>query len=74
MLLFVLIYNLAEFVIAAVVIFQFVSRVITGQGNERLVGLGRRLSHYVYQILLFLTYNTDEKPFPFSDWSDHQDT
>ncbi|OAD23647.1 hypothetical protein THIOM_000515, partial [Candidatus Thiomargarita nelsonii] len=26
------------------------------------------LSIYIHQILLYLTYNSEEKPFPFSSW------
>ena len=68
MLLFVLIYSLAEIVVAAVVIFQFVSKVITGGVNERLLAFGQHLSTYIYQTMRFFTYNSDEKPFPFGPW------
>jgi hypothetical protein len=38
--------------------------------NENLKKLGETISTWSYQAFLFLTYNTDEKPFPFSDWPD----
>ena len=31
---------------------------------------GASLARYVYQCLLFVTYNTDSKPFPFGEWPD----
>ena len=40
----------------------------TGEDNEKLRGLGGALAEYVHQILSFFTYNTNEKPFPFSDF------
>jgi hypothetical protein len=42
----------------------------TGDTNERLLTLGQNLSTYVYQITLFLTFNSDEHPYPFGDWPD----
>ncbi|HLB80083.1 MAG TPA: DUF4389 domain-containing protein, partial [Dongiaceae bacterium] len=68
MLLFVVIYGVLEVVLSAVVIFQFVTTLVARGPNERLLELGRSLSDYVYAILLFLTYNSDEKPYPFAAW------
>jgi hypothetical protein len=70
MLLFAVFYGVAEIVIAAVVLFQLLSMLFTGDTNWRLLTLGQNLSTYVYQILLFLTFNSDEKPYPFGDWPD----
>jgi len=68
MLLFVIFYTVAELVIAAVVIFQFFLSLITGRANERLLFFGKSLSIYVYQVMRYLTFNGDTKPFPFEDW------
>ena len=68
MLLFVVIYGVLKAVLGAVVIFQFVATLLAGRPNDRLQELGRSLSDYVYAILLFLTYNSDEKPYPFAAW------
>jgi len=70
MLLFTVIYGVAELVIATVVMFQLLSVLFTGATNERLLALGQNLSTYVYQILLFLSFNSDERPYPFGDWPD----
>ncbi|MFQ5470255.1 MAG: DUF4389 domain-containing protein [Gammaproteobacteria bacterium] len=74
-LLFAVIYSVAEIIIGFVVLFQFVSTLFTGSRNEQLLSFGRNLSQYVYQIMLFVTYNSDEKPYPFAPWpnksSDH---
>jgi hypothetical protein len=69
-LLFTIIYGIAEIVVAAVVLFQLLSVLFNGSTNERLLNLGQNLSTYVYQILLFLTFNSDERPYPFGDWPD----
>ena len=70
MLLFILIAGVARFVIAVVVLFQFFSVLITGNTNAQLLTLGQNLSTYIYQITLFLTFNSELRPFPFSGWPD----
>jgi hypothetical protein len=68
MLLFTVFYCVARIVIATVILFQLFSVLVTGATNERLLMLGQNLSTYVYQIMLFLTFNSDDKPYPFGDW------
>jgi hypothetical protein len=68
MVLFGVIYNVAEIVLLAVVVLQFVLTLLTGKTNARLLSFGDALSTYVYQIFRFLTYNTEDKPFPFGPW------
>ena len=68
MILFGVIYTLAELVLVAVVLFQFGFVLITTTRNDRLLDFGARLSFFLYQVLLFITYAKDDKPFPFSNW------
>lgn len=68
MLLFVLIYNIAEIVVLFVVVFQFVCVLASGARNARVLELGQGLSRYVYEIFLFLTFNSERLPFPFDEW------
>lgn len=68
MLLFAVIYWVAETVLAAVAIIQFIFLLIAHGPNERLQEFGDDLSVYFYQIIQFLTFNTEEKPFPFKPW------
>ena len=65
---YALLYTLAEIVLFGVVIAQFVIKLITGSVNQRLLDLGYSTSTYVYQIFLFLTFVSEERPFPFSPW------
>lgn len=55
-------------VVAAVVVFQFGFVLVTGQPNTRLLAFGEALGIYLYQVVRFLTYNSEEKPFPFRSW------
>ena len=68
MLLFAVIYSIAELLLTAVVIFQFLISVVTGSVNERLLSFGRSLSIFIYRVFLFLTYNSEQHPFPFAAW------
>lgn len=70
MILFVVAYAIAELLVTVTVIVQFVIILITGSANELLIRFGNNLSTYVYQIIRFETFNTEERPFPFSDWPD----
>jgi len=68
MLLFAIIYSVAEVVLAIVVFFQFLCVLFSGNKNEKALLLGSQLSSFVYQVFQYLTYNSEEKPFPFADW------
>ncbi len=68
MLLYAIFYTIAEIVLAAVVIFQFLLKLFTGETNERLRKLGQSISTYAYQILIFLTFNSEYHPYPFGAW------
>lgn len=68
MLLFFLFSGIAEFVLFAVIVFQFLLKLFTGQTNERLRKLGQSLSTYVYQMFQFLSFNSEYHPYPFGAW------
>lgn len=68
MILFLIIYYVALWLVVAVAVFQFVVVLITGKHNRNLGTFGEGLSRFVYQITRFLTFETEEKPFPFKEW------
>ena len=68
MLLFIICYNIAEIVVVAVVVFQFLHLLILRERNENLLRFGAELAGYIYRVLQFLNFNADEKPFPVGDW------
>ena len=63
-------FNVAEIITFAVVVFQFLASLFTGQPNDRLAHFGRNLARYFQQITVYLTFTTEEKPFPFTPWPD----
>ncbi|MFI2810435.1 MULTISPECIES: DUF4389 domain-containing protein [Microbulbifer] len=68
MVLFVVLLEIAGFVMLAVVILQFLFSILSGGPNDNLRRLGDQIASFVYQTLQFLVYNTEEKPFPFAEW------
>jgi hypothetical protein len=69
MLIFSIIGELIRMLLWAVILLQVASSLLTGRPNQNVLDFGRSLSLYSYHILLFLTYNTETLPFPFSDWN-----
>lgn len=68
MIVFGLLSILARMVVWIVAVLQFLLVLITGADNKNLRDLGQGASKWTYQAFLFLTFNSDDKPFPFSDW------
>ena len=70
MLLFAFAYSMAEFILVGIVIVQVFFKLITGSINENLKILGKQIARYIYAVMLFLSFNTEKKPFPLSAWPD----
>ena len=66
---FAVIVGLVRILLWAIVLLQIASALLTGSPNQNILSFGSKLSAYLYHILLFLTYNTEKLPFPFSDWN-----
>lgn len=70
MLVFAIISGVTKLLVSLVAVFQFFTVLFKGQINEAVIPFGQNLSSYTYQITLFLTFNTDDMPFPFMDFPD----
>ena len=68
MLLMILIFQVTGTVILVVMLFQFVMGFMVGGPLLRLVTFGRSLAIYMQQIANYLTFASEEIPFPFADW------
>lgn len=69
MIILAFLYTLSRFVIAAVVIIQFFHVLLQGVKNESLLSFGHSLAIYSYEVVDYLTFNREEKPYPFdSSW------
>lgn len=47
-------------------IFQFLAKLFGGQSFAGLAEFGDNLANYQAQVIRFLTFSSDEKPFPFA--------
>ncbi|WP_163834503.1 DUF4389 domain-containing protein [Spartinivicinus ruber] len=61
-------YQVAELVVLFIVIIQVLFALFTGAPNQKLTQFVGGVNQFIFQILQFVTYKTDEKPFPFQDW------
>ncbi len=60
--------HLALTVLGALALVQLLLSIVTDGPNERLQHFGRSLGQYLRQITDFLSFASEETPFPFSDW------
>lgn len=68
MLLFSFFLYIASFVVCVVVVVQFLFCLIGGTDNRQLRRFANSLAQYIKDGLMFLTFNSEYKPFPFADW------
>lgn len=60
---------LAGMVGVVIVVFGFLWVLFTGEVNRELRGVGQSIASYIYENVRFLTFNTEERPFPFgAEW------
>jgi hypothetical protein len=59
---------LAGWILLAAALLQTVAVLATGKANPNLAGFNRGLVAFLAQLVGYVTWVHDEKPFPFSDW------
>lgn len=67
-LMFWIVFYVAQMVVAAVAIAQCLFLLFTGDANQQLRRFGDAVSKYIHDILRYVTFNTEERPFPFTDF------
>ena len=71
MFVFAFFYGLSRVVTAAVVAVQFFHVLFAGETNTQLKRFGHSLAIYSYQVVNYLTFNTETRPFPLdAEWPD----
>lgn len=60
--------QLAGTLLFIVAVIQFATALLAGAPNAHLLAFGRSLAQYEKQLVLFLTFASEEVPFPFSAW------
>lgn len=59
--------SIAGFVGTFVVVLGFLWVLFTGEINRQVRQVGQSIASYVYEIVRFLTFNTDDRPFPLGN-------
>jgi hypothetical protein len=68
MLLMCIAFQITAWVLVVVALVQLISQLTAGEPMPRLKTFGRSAGRYLGQIADFVSFNTEEAPFPFSDW------
>lgn len=68
MLFFCVLGNLAQLLLIVLVIVQIGFRLINGRPSHPLQEFGDSLAQFFAQIVAFLTFHSEQKPWPFIDW------
>lgn len=68
MIVYVLVWQVAQFILGAVVLVQLIYRLIYGAPSASLMNFGDSLSQFLAQIGRFGSFHSDQKPWPFADW------
>jgi len=64
-----MIFGIGVTVAGIVVVMQFLWVLFTGEPKKEFRSIGRQLGDYAREIALYMTFNTEERPFPFDrDW------
>ena len=66
--LFAFIFFLLTYVVYILTIWQAVTNLVIASPNANLVEFGGLLRAYLVQIIEYLTFRSDEAPFPFAKW------
>ena len=71
MILFALLYGVSRIVTGAVVFVQFFHVLFTGETIGQLKRFGHSLAIYSFQVVDYLTFNSETRPFPLdAEWPD----
>ena len=65
MLVMTFLYSVSRVVVGAVVVVQFFWVLFTSNTNKELQTFGKSLAMYTNEIILYLTFNSEDRPYPF---------
>lgn len=68
MVVYAAVFYVLEMIVWALAAVQFIFTLFISKPNDNLLKFSEGLTAFGYHILQYLTYNVEEKPFPFSNW------
>ena len=67
-LLFYFVFWLSEFVLIGLAVVQLCHVILAGKPQKDLRSFGGNMALFIRQLIDYMVWSSDEKPFPFSDW------
>ncbi len=74
MILFAVVLALSDLLLGAIVILQFGFVLFSRRPNDELLDFGAQLARFRYHVVRYLTYNTEDRPWPWVTWPDGHST
>jgi len=68
--LYLIIGRFISMVLFVIAITQYIYSWLTGEPNEKILHFTEDLAEYSKQLVSYVGFNTDEKPWPVGDWPD----
>ncbi len=65
---FYIVYKVSDIVVLVIVVLQGIISTFGTGPNERLTEFGGSLATYIAQIVRFLSFADEKKPYPFAEW------
>ncbi|WP_373032814.1 DUF4389 domain-containing protein [Sulfurovum sp.] len=69
-LLYLIIARFVSMVLFVIAITQYIYSWLTGEPNDKILYFTEGLAEYTKQLVSYIGFNTDEKPWPLGDWPD----
>ena len=63
---YIIILGIVRFVLWAVLLVQMVLHLVGAKPSVKAQKTGQAVADYIFRVWLYLSYSTDEKPFPFN--------
>lgn len=65
---YVVIANIVWGIVCLIVVAQFLYSWIGGTLNEKLLSFSATISQYAKELIAYISFNSDEKPWPMGEW------
>ena len=64
-------FSVVESVLIALIVGQILFALFAKEQNDSLKKMAKQVINYMYETLSFLTFNSEERPFPYKGWDEH---
>ncbi len=70
MILFLIVYSVSETIVVLTTVVAFIFCLVGKPVPPRILYVGRSFARFIEEVIVFLTFNSEQRPFPFSPWPD----